>query len=583
MTARPLRPASLWLLCVAVLIRPSWAQEPPAPSDVFVEDSPEAAQALAALAAMESQRAGTGQWRRAAITCQEIRQRYGSKLLRLDQNRYTSVATHLAARIRTWPAEGLAQYEALLEPQARHLLAQARARPDLPQLLKVADDYVCTPSGTAAADLAADLALEAGRFDLAASVWSDLLQAPQPDPLRTNFSLKLLACHVLAGRGIEAESLAAQILAGAADQQVTWQGRPQPVSQVAHDLLAHQPPSTRPLRPTPITWPAGAPGPETQPAPAGLNPEVLLWSFPTAHHQDAAPARFAPLPVVCGDRVYVQGPFQAWALDLDSGTAVWTYTAPSPRPTQGDMPSITALPSRPALAGGRLYACFGPPSADSSEPPSSTLVCLDAATGQELWGVNPDESDPAGQDLRLDPCPLYYDGQLYVVARRPTSARLQAAYLLQLDAATGRLIWRTHIGSAPVRRPADLQIAALATAADDVVYVHSNGGTVAALTAHNGQVRWLYRYDRPEPASGVTSFCACPPTPRRSSSLTGPTATWPPQSPPPPSAPPRCSWASSTTGCWSSDPKPSPAATCRNSDCSGNTSWLRVHPPAWRA
>lgn len=136
-------------------------------------------------------------------------------------------------------------------------------------------------------------------------------------------------------------------------------------------------------------------------------------------------------PLVTPDRVYVtEAKDQAYeaviALDRATGAQVWRHQwegyqkVPFFAKSNGDW-----IRSTPALSGGRLYV----------GGMRDMLVCLDAATGQEVWRFDfPKQLGKAPPDFGFVSSPLVAGGAVYVQA---------GAGFAKLDAATGSLIWRT--------------------------------------------------------------------------------------------------------------------------------------------
>jgi outer membrane protein assembly factor BamB len=136
-------------------------------------------------------------------------------------------------------------------------------------------------------------------------------------------------------------------------------------------------------------------------------------------------------PLITADRVYVtdakdQAYEAAIALDRATGKEVWRHQwegyvkVPFFAKSNGDW-----IRSTPALADGRLYV----------GGMRDVLVCLEAASGKELWKFDfPRELKKAVPDFGFVCSPLVVGGAVYVQA---------GAGLARLDAATGRLAWRT--------------------------------------------------------------------------------------------------------------------------------------------
>ena len=117
------------------------------------------------------------------------------------------------------------------------------------------------------------------------------------------------------------------------------------------------------------------------------------------------------------------------AYDLETGRELWTYAYPAFFQEQmgGDGPRAT-----PTLDGDRLYALGA----------SGQLNCLDANTGEQLWGTNILE-DAGTENLEwgMSGSPLIVDDRVMV-----TAAGLSGSALLAYDKASGELLWKALPG-----------------------------------------------------------------------------------------------------------------------------------------
>ena len=168
-------------------------------------------------------------------------------------------------------------------------------------------------------------------------------------------------------------------------------------------------------------------------------------------------------PIVWGDRVYVtsqagsgasrQGPrlgqggnssdaerslaraegqargvaFLVEALDRTDGSPVWTFELPA----EGELPPVhdkhNLASASPVTDGERVYAVFG----------SGQVVALDVS-GRQVWTRNlAKEYGPFDINWGHGSSPLVHRGTLFLVCYHES-----AAYLLGLDARTGRQLWK---------------------------------------------------------------------------------------------------------------------------------------------
>lgn len=180
-----------------------------------------------------------------------------------------------------------------------------------------------------------------------------------------------------------------------------------------------------------------------QPAPGLASAEVpqlkLKWAF-------AYPGLMAwGQPTVVGGRVFVSSSEgEVYALDARTGCTIWTFHA--------------TAPVRTALVVGKVrtgtLAWFG--------DMTGGVYAVDADTGRQLWRVQADDH-PA---TRITAAPVLDGDRLYVpVSSGEEGSASQASYgcctfrgsVEALDAATGRVIWKTYTlpPARPYRRAGD--------------------------------------------------------------------------------------------------------------------------------
>lgn len=144
----------------------------------------------------------------------------------------------------------------------------------------------------------------------------------------------------------------------------------------------------------------------------------------------------------------------------------------------------TYAPRNVSLGGGRVYAA------------EAVVFALDAATGSVLWRFRPDENASLGRSL-------YHNGTLFFGT---SSHRVYA-----LDAATGRELWRTDVG-------ADWQhgnrVQGVAVSGDTVYagveqWRAANGyiasGWLIALDRATGRVLWRFQTGAGEERNSVSA------------------------------------------------------------------------------
>ena len=214
-----------------------------------------------------------------------------------------------------------------------------------------------------------------------------------------------------------------------------------------------------------------------------------LWQFKGGKeagiHVDAAPA-------VSGNRVFIGSglySFVAVALDTASGNELWR--------TDLKLRSFGA----PVVLGKHVYYGVGTGNmvADTHDYPeeggkkdgavAGAVVCLETETGKEVWRFELLRSVHTG--LAGDAFSVY--------------ATARDGFVYAIDRKTGKLRWKTQLGSAFMAPPAVATAGGLPVA----VYAVSREGTVGCLNPHSGKVVWQqslpgYKWDGKE-ENGVLS------------------------------------------------------------------------------
>jgi len=213
-------------------------------------------------------------------------------------------------------------------------------------------------------------------------------------------------------------------------------------------------------------------------------------------------------PIVVGDKVFVSTPWQILGFDLKTGGPAWGSDFAIYRPDDMNVPAESSFGGNPSSVGtprftltahrNRLYAKMGSSitsafSADGQiRLAPNFLICLDIAQeGKRIWKINPPEDR-----WSFEGAPVVDDGCVYV-AMRKAGVRPQA-HVACYDADTQALLWRRMISSAdtPAQGTRDEITHNLLTLVGDTIYYNTNLGAVAALSKHDGEVRWVTLYPR---------------------------------------------------------------------------------------
>jgi len=152
--------------------------------------------------------------------------------------------------------------------------------------------------------------------------------------------------------------------------------------------------------------------------------------------------------------------------------------------------------STPALVEGRLYV-------HARQGDDEVILCLDAATGRELWRdryAAPYEMDPTAEGHGKGPksSPTVSGGRVFTLGI--------SGVLSCLDAKTGRVVWRNDSKAAPQYGNAMSPLVK-----DDLCVVHLGGagkGSILAFEASTGKKRWSWDGDGPGYASPILASIA---------------------------------------------------------------------------
>jgi outer membrane protein assembly factor BamB len=176
---------------------------------------------------------------------------------------------------------------------------------------------------------------------------------------------------------------------------------------------------------------------------------------------------------VAGGRLFIQGQQgdteYVLALDANTGKKLWQVTTGrSFREQRGHGPRGT-----PTIDGNRLYALAA----------DGMLVCLDTATGKEIWKLNIVEYFKGGvPKWGISESPLVDGNQLIVTPGGPGAA------VVALDKMNGKPLWKSQSDRAGYSSPM------LYTSSGKRSLVVFTGAGVVGLNANNGELEW--RYDK---------------------------------------------------------------------------------------
>jgi outer membrane protein assembly factor BamB len=489
-------------------------------------------------------------WDQAVETLRRVMEESGEKMIEVSPSRHISVRAYCQLQLTALPPEGLALYRSQVDPVARTWYQQGITERDPALLLRVVNQTLASSWGDDALYALGEMALEDGDCAAARAYWEKIIPVePPPGVADTWLSVpdteldlasvraRLVLASILEGSVRRAEKELTRLQELHPDAKGKLGGSAVAYSESLATLLAESKSWPDPV-PT-GDWPtfAGSPQRNTV-APQPSEPSSVVWRVPLrettqASVSAAATARVAELaetplsyhPVTLGDLVLINNDREILALNVRNGKPAWgqgiaeVYRDRYEREAYG----LRALP-RPNLGlprytmtahGGRLYARMGPPMTSRPHDRSfrgklGHLVCLDLeAEGRLVWRIEPEEAP-----LAFDGAPVTDGTSVYVAVRR--SDIQPQVHVACYDASSGRQRWRRFVCSAetPARGMLFETTHNLLTLNRDTLYLNTNMGAVAALSARDGKLKWITMYPRSRKGNLVT------PDPHRSRDLT---------------------------------------------------------------
>lgn len=210
-------------------------------------------------------------------------------------------------------------------------------------------------------------------------------------------------------------------------------------------------------------------------------------------------------PTVAGRMVYVNEGHIIRAFDRFSQREFWSsrvgeggVISPRGNRSVGDLNIV-------AVSGDRLVTITGH-AGSQGRVGSAFIVCLDAATGRELWRTSFDRLGSRDDLAGLFPhgAPIVADGLVFVLARKSHGQLLMSTYLVALDLISGSPRWSQYIASSGGLQQSESRPYSTPVHVDGEIFVASAFGAAACIEAASGEVRWLRRIESPYRLSAGT-------------------------------------------------------------------------------
>ena len=462
-----------------------------------------------------------GDWESAVAALDRLHREHGAALVEMEPGRYWNVAESASAIVSRMPADGLAAYRARIDPLIKPVYEDALRRGDPQDMQLVLRDGFASSYGDDALWWLAEYAWEHGDLDAARVWWTAMLplsQAADEPPLVLRYPdaeyepsairARLVLCSILQvdHRQATNELESFEHLHPGAEGHLAG------VDGVYSDTLSKLAESTRRHSDSAVHQPLQF----ESVAVSGIS--TLRWSvelpesgLPIVERGKPALPRLDPLaciPVRWNDSVLVTNGRTVRAFRLTDGSPVWPiedanrtgviYTDPAhdwqPDLATAGLPRFTAQVSE-----GRYFARMGPPvvvpAVRSLGVPPSRIVCLDlaGAEGRLAWSAAPDET-LSTRGWVFSGAPLVVGDMLYVPLRR-TSPQMEVG-LACLSSRTGRFVWETLVSGDVAERPQTHHLVYEEQLAfgHGLVLRSGGSGTVAAVDAATGEIRWITTY-----------------------------------------------------------------------------------------
>ncbi len=460
---------------------------------VYIDDSPTARQ----LAKQADRLIEQDRVVEALRALQTVIERYPYKLMPRAERLHVDALVHVRQRITGNPAL-LDAYRRQFEPAAKRALDQATANGnDLDALASVAQRFGPCSAGLEASLRLAGLLLESADPTAAAAVLDAV--ATHPD----------IKSHAARWHWLQS---VAGLYASDADRLArhTQALRQLPDGQEQVELIqAWQQRSARggtlqvldPMRPLPDAQPPDLSEParwtfDFGTAPTG-RPDIGLGRS----RRTGSTERHPIIPVVAGDRLYLNDSRNIVALDRNSRFVVWRFDGTAA--TASDTPlgrrgsSQGGVEARGVAVGGaRVVAVIGNLPATAfggwgGVSVSSKLVSLDRDSGKPLWSIDPGDIDKSLNNAFFHGTPIVDRGRVYALIRRSAIANFQDAYAVCVDLADGKTKWRRYLSSSIASNTVSNGTLSAMVFDHGRLYVADRLGAVACIAGHDGRMLWL--------------------------------------------------------------------------------------------
>jgi outer membrane protein assembly factor BamB len=495
-----------------------------------------------------------GRAQQAITKFQDVIDKYGDKIVYLNNDSFASVTDYCRTQILKIPAVRDGLYDTLFAGAVELALKTPLAQGDIAEVSRICDRYFCSTAAIKGLNQTAEWRFERGEFAAAARVWQQLLQHPRAtNDQRALFLHHASVAEKFAGRADLAGSLVERLAKEFPDATGSVNGKSVDLLASAKAVLAG--PALEVTAGIPDEWPqiGGSARRDIVPdvnATAGAR----LWSVnfeddgsgtsisakrppravPVTGGKVADPTPImASYPILSNGTLVVHTGERIAAISANAGTVLWTYPSQVVPLVSAEMEAqirsgniMYRMPFFHAAAvfDNQVYAVL-----PSSSPPkvgtaprmnyypswfssNNRIVALNRADGREMWpkpvlASDIDLNDKNGS-LTFVGSPVVTRQGVFVMARRIAAENFTQLYLVRIDRATGNVSWCCYLCSAGGAgyglSPTSGRIP-VPTVADDVVYISTGQGADVAVDANAGRIQWLQITENAKTPRGISS------------------------------------------------------------------------------
>ena len=465
-----------------------------------------------------------------------------SSLVSIGPGRYLNVLLYAQLLFSSLPPDGLAVIRQAIDGSARQTFEEAFRGRDEAGLRSIVRDSFAARAAEESLLTLGQWAWESGDTTSARENWERLIPLPRATKLGTlppilrypdshvdcaNVLARLVMCSIVEGdfERSSAERAAFRRMYAKASGQLA--GKSGNLADLLDEIDGNAQRWSFPPRDRTVTT-FGVNSSRNGVLPATIEVGGLLWAA------DLSPDPFMPnstllgasgrdalttYPVVFGDLLIASNADQILAWNVRTGKPAWPVAQAATDDGQNaviypQMKIATQnLPTAPVESApcytltvneGRLYARMGDPAVhprDEMRDNSNYLVCLDLERGEGklLWKI-----DAEAVDAAFAGSPLVKDGRAYAVVRKGRPQMLTE--VICLDAETKQRRWERPVcASVPNMGQGEGPASGeLLTAGDHAVFLTTGNGSVSAIEAEGGALRWVVTYESRSPESPST-------------------------------------------------------------------------------